>query len=218
MLIGQAQLAVKTLNTNYDLDVQEYVIINFSGLERIIDKLGGLSIDVKSYEINETNKYIRELNRINGGTWVDGIGNSGVQTLKGRQAVAYARIRKVGDGDTQRTERQRMVLEKVIDKLFQKSHSDLLSLAYEFMPYVKTSVSINELAGTAKDYNKFKDAKIEQYKYPEEYYGGIIRGAWVAKPLTLESNVRKLMKFIYETDEYTPSAKLKEISKEIENM
>ena len=134
--------------------------------------------------------------------------------------MAYARIRKVGNGDIQRTERQREILEKVINKMFEKSHGQLITLAYDFMPYVQTSLDISEIKDTASDYNKFKSAKIEQFRYPAEYWGGLLnqQKGWVAKPTTLESNVKELIEFIYEVDNYEVSSTVKEHSKTIEDM
>lgn len=214
---GGAQLAVKTLNTNYDLDIQNYITINFSGLEKVINKIGGVTVKVGSNEVSEINKYIKELNKIHGGVEASLLSGSGSQTLTGRQAVAYSRIRKVGGGDSERTERQREVLDQVIDKLLKKSHSELVSLAYEFMPYVKTSFSIGEIIDTASDYNTFKNAKREEFRYPKEYKGAMVSGSSVVRPTTLETNVVELIKFIYDLEEYEPSEVVKQISQEIEN-
>lgn len=212
---GGAQLAVKTLNTNYDLDIKHFVTINFSGMEKIVNRIGGVTVNVKKNEIDEINKYIKELNKINGGKEVEGLTKEGKQTISGRQAVAYARIRKVGNGDAARTDRQREVLEQVMEKLFKLSHTELVSLANEFMPYVKTSFTIKDIMNTASDFNTFKNAKRSEFRSPEKYVGAKVNGASVVKPDTLESNVKALYNFIYGIDDYEVSNTVKEISEEI---
>lgn len=217
IIMGEHGLAVKTLNTNYDLDIQDYVTINFLGLETIINKLGGVTIDVASGDVAEVNKFIQELNEVNGGEWVGKLSGSGTQTLNGRQAVAYARIRMVGNGDARRTERQREVLQQVISKLMNLGYSNLISVVYDFMPYVETSFSITDVLQISTSYSKFKNAQVYQYRYPDVYVGATIGGASVVKPKTLESNVIDMFKFIYEVDEYIVTDTVKEISKAIEN-
>ena len=211
---GNAQLAVKTLNTNYDLDIQEYVTINFNGLEKVVNKLGGVKIEIKSYEISEINKIINNLNSLNGNK-VELITQSGEQLLNGRQTVAYARIRKVGNGDEQRTQRQREVIEKIINKIQNLNYQEALSLANEFMPYVKTSFSLSDSLNKAKDFNFFKTATVLEFKYPDTYKFATVNKSSVVKPDTLETNVIKLHQFIYNIEQYMVSDKVIELSTEI---
>ena len=210
---GNAGLAVKTLNENYDLDVKEYVTVNFIGLEKIVDRLGGLKLNVNSNEISEINKYITNLNDINGGTKAPLLTSSGEQLLSGRQVVAYSRIRKVSNGnDAQRTDRQREVVESIIKKLSSQSTTSLAALATEFMPYVQTNFSLTDIIGRLKDYNTFKDAATSEFRYPATWAGGTVNGLSIVRPTTLETNVVELHKFIYGLDDYTPSDRVKEIS------
>src|SRR5690606_23006837 len=105
---GGPKLAMQTINQNFNLDITRYVTVDFFGLEEIIDAMGGVDIDVKEKEVNHLNKILNELNSLDKKNRTSpGITRSGLQTLNGRQAVAYSRIRKVGHGDTERTERQR---------------------------------------------------------------------------------------------------------------
>ena len=217
-MYGGAQLAVKTLNTNYDLDIQEYITINFTGLEKVVNKIGGVEVEVKSSEIKELNKYIKQLNELNGGQQSKLLTSGGKQTLDGRQTVAYSRIRKVNGGnDVQRTARQRDVLDIIIAKLFKLSHTELVTLAYDFMPYVETSFSINEIVDTVSDYNTFKNAERDDFRYPQEYESVYIDGVATIRPLTLESNVKKLFAFIYEVEDYETSEMVREISEIVKN-
>ena len=90
--------------------------MNFFSLAKIIDALGGVTVDVKNYEVREINKYILEVAQIERSPYTP-IKNAGLQTLNGAQAVSYSRIRAVGNGDYERTERQRRVVTALIEKV-----------------------------------------------------------------------------------------------------
>ena len=112
---GGPALAIRTVNENYNMDIQKYVTVDFFSLEKIIDELGGVDIYVKDYEVKPLNGIIRSLNNLNKGKKCSPlIEKPGMHRLNGRQAVAYARIRKVGNSDFERTDRQRAVLKSLI--------------------------------------------------------------------------------------------------------
>lgn len=98
---GGPELALKTLNENFDLNIKEVMIVNFSSLIEIIDKIGGVTINITDEEISH----------------IHGINSSGEQLLNGSQALAYSRIRYATGGDYKRTERQRTVVNAVFNKL-----------------------------------------------------------------------------------------------------
>ena len=104
---GGHQLAVKTLNQNYGLDIQDFVSVNFSQLADIIDYIGGVKIDVSEAENEVMKKYIDELNKL--GVKTDYLTQTGYVLLTGGQAVAYARNRYTGT-DLDRMDRQYEVL------------------------------------------------------------------------------------------------------------
>ena len=119
--------------------------MDFFNLPKIIDELGGIELDVKSEEINNLNKYIKENQRLLGVSGDHTIKSSGVQTLSGIQALSYARIRSVGDGDFERTDRQRKVIIAMIDKAKTMSPIKLTSLVEKYIDSIETSLSLNKL-------------------------------------------------------------------------
>lgn len=125
---GKAPLTLKTLNYNFDLDITRYVAFNFDAIEHIIDMIDGIELDVHENELKVTNDYIWHLNSLSG-TDEDApyLTTGGLQTLSGRQAMAYMRNRYVGD-DFDRMNRQNKVMEAMIDKVMNQSYTELLSL------------------------------------------------------------------------------------------
>ena len=103
---GGPQLAVKTINSNYKLNIKDYVAVNFSTLPKLVDAVGGVDINIKDYELSELRDF--------------GINSTGLQRLDGEQALMYARIRFVGNGDYERTERHRTILNSVFNKLMKQ--------------------------------------------------------------------------------------------------
>lgn len=109
-------MAVKTLNQNFDLNIREYATVNFNQMAQIVDSVGGVDIELSEAERKDANRSIWEQSEV-AGLPPDYIGSAGLQTLNGTQAVAYARIRYVGNADFQRTSRQREVLRQIFEKV-----------------------------------------------------------------------------------------------------
>ena len=196
---GGPELAIKTLNQNFDMNIREFATVDFFGLEKIIDTLGGLEINVKENEVEYANFGIRGMNRMDGksGGYLE---ESGLQTLNGRQAVSYSRIRKTGDGDFERTERQRFVLEQVINKGLNAGIGKYPALLNTALPFVKTSLSKKEILSLGTFVLTSGINEVDKYRLPldsllkEEKINGV---AYII-PDTLEDNVAALKKFIYD--------------------
>lgn len=198
-IFGGPSLAIKTVNTNFDLDIRHYVTVDFFGLEKIIDQVGGVTIDVKKQEIPYINSCIQELNSLNKNTKpAPLLKNPGPQTLNGRQAVAYARVRKVGNGDFERTERQRRVLVELFKKIKTINPLKLPGLVSTMLPYVETNLSKTEILSLGISVLGFKNKDIIQYRLPVDgtYESKRIDGMAVLVP-DLEKNKVLLHDFIY---------------------
>ena len=113
---GGPELAVQTINQNFGLDITEYATVTFAGMAEIIDAAGGVEVEITEEERVSANGSIWEQWDACG-VEEDYIESAGRQVLSGTQAVAYARIRHVGNADYQRTSRQRIVLTALIDQL-----------------------------------------------------------------------------------------------------
>ncbi len=210
---GGYSLALSTINTNFDLDISEYVTVNFQALVDAIDLLGGITIDVQPNEVKYVNGYTRELNRINK-TNVAGIKSSGEQLLNGTQATAYARIRYTAGGDYKRTARQRLVIQKVFDKLKKSDLKTVNNFINQVFPNVSTNLSSSELLSLSKDVLSYNIT--DQTGFPFEPDAHTYQKVSYVFPVDLAANVTKLHEFLFEETGYVPSQKVKNYSKEID--
>ena len=178
---GGPSLSIKTLNKTFDLNIQDYISLDFFNLPKIIDELGGVELEVKSQEINNLNKYIRENQSLLGLKGDYRIKNPGIQNLSGVQALSYARIRSVGDGDFERTERQRKVILAMIEKAKTLSPLKLTGLVEKYIDSIETSLSLNKILSIGANLLLGK-YDIEQSRVPFEgdfdKDGRLINGVW----------------------------------------
>ena len=197
---GGPSLSIKTLNNTFNLNIEDYISLDFFNLPKIIDELGGIELDVKSEEINNLNKYIKENQRLLGVSGDHTIKSSGVQTLSGIQALSYARIRSVGDGDFERTDRQRKVIIAMIDKAKTMSPIKLTSLVEKYIDSIETSLSLNKLLSIGANL-LLGGYEIEQTRAPFEGEfndsGKIINGVWYLT-FDQEKTTESLQKYIFD--------------------
>lgn len=195
---GGPELAVKTLNQNFGLDITDYAVLDFVGLSNIIDTLGGVEVEVKEKEIKEINKYMKEVAKIKKEKATP-VEKAGLQLLNGNQATAYARIRKVGEGDFDRAERQKNVLSALFAKIKDQDMSKYPDIAATLLPYVDTSMSAGEIVKTGIGVLKQGMGNIDWYRFPLYGYckGEMIKGVWY---LTTDLAVTReqIHQFIYE--------------------
>lgn len=151
---GGPELAMKTLNENFDLNIKDCIVVNFTSLPEIVDKLGGVDINIISEELSHVP-----------GTHV------GMNTLNGKQALAYSRIRHASGGDYKRTERQRVVIDTIFNKLKSSSASDYSSLINTFLPYVKTNMTNSELLTLATNFSSVISTGLQQERFPKDGQG-----------------------------------------------
>ena len=161
-MLGGPELLMKTVKETYNVSIDKYIIINFWGFETIVDYIGGIEVDVKDYQLEELNKYIGEST---GGNDCP-VEKAGIQTLNGKQALSYARIRyNVGD-EYERTDRQREVIFKVIEKLQNTKPSKYLGIMNTMLEYIKTNIDPLEALNMAYTIYKFPSLEMEQLQIP----------------------------------------------------
>ena len=161
-MLGGPELLMKTVKETYNVNIDKYIIINFWGFETIVDYIGGIEVDVKDYQLEELNKYIGEST---GGNDCP-VEKTGIQTLNGKQALSYARIRyNVGD-EYERTDRQREVIFKVIEKLQNTKPSKYLGVMNTMLEYIKTNIDPLEALNMAYTIYKFPSLDVEQLQIP----------------------------------------------------
>jgi LCP family protein required for cell wall assembly len=174
---GGAELLMNTLQNTFNIKLDKYAIINFGGFEGVVDAVGGLDINVKSYEVSEINKYIGETDSVKSPM----ITKAGYQHMDGQQSLSYARIRHVGNGVYERDERQRTVASLLLDKLKTTSVFNYPTLMSKLMPCIKTNIEPAFFLSYAYTVSKFKPLKVEQLQIPltELSDGRIYNGSWV---------------------------------------
>lgn len=161
-MLGGPELLMKTVKETYNVSIDKYIIINFWGFETIVDYIGGIEVDVKDYQLEELNKYIGEST---GGNDCP-VEKTGIQTLNGKQALSYARIRyNVGD-EYERTDRQREVIFKVIEKLQNTKPSKYLGVMNTMLEYIKTNIDPLEALNMAYTIYKLPSLDVEQLQIP----------------------------------------------------
>lgn len=192
--LGGVELLLKTINQDFNLNIQNYVSVDFHAFQDIVDKLGGIDVEVKDYEVKEINKYIKEVN----GSKATLLSGPGMQHLNGQQALSYCRIRKVGNGDYERTERQRKVLSLLIEKARKTSLFKLPDLVSTVLPYVRTNIPTTKLMSIGYTAYKFGDTPVETLRIPANglFENANIRGMAVLLP-DIEKNTELLNRFIF---------------------
>ena len=214
---GGPIMTVKTLNENFDLNIHDYVEVNFKAVSDIVDALGGITVDVKEDEIENLNKYIRENNRLLKGTKSKELTKAGNQKLDGKQALSYCRIRYAGNGDYQRTARQRIVMSKIYSTLKNSSLLTQKKALESVLPYITTSMSSNDMWPIIMAYLKGDGGpKSKSLTKNDLMKSGTINGGWCLIFDTLKENVQYLHKIIYGTD-YTVSPTVEQRNTEYEN-
>lgn len=210
---GEEEEAVPMLNRNLDMDIDHYVTVDFSAMVDVIDALDGIDVEVTEEEIPYLNNYSVEIIENTGiDTWA--ITEPGYQHLTGVQATAYARIRATLGDDFRRTERQRLVLEKIAEKAKSASLSTLNMIIDRVFPKVRTNFTLPEILAYAKDISKYQIG--ESKGFPVDLETMIFGEAGDSVvPDSLESNVKKLHSFLFGDNGYRPSSTVCDISDEL---
>ena len=218
---GGGQLAMRTINKNFELNIENYITINFYGLASIIDSLGGIDIEMTAKEAKAINTYLRQHppkydNQSKDYERENLPNKAGTHHCDGIQAVMYARLRKV-DNDFGRTARQRKLMELLLEKVLDggMSMTELNNLLNACMPYVQTNMKASTLFDLAlgvlrsgiSDRLTRGESLLEQHHVPMDgtYSYLDVDGASVINmgSKSFPKNVRALHEFIY--GEYIPA-------------
>lgn len=182
---GDIHTYISAVENLYKIKIDNYVIVNFTSFEKIIDNLGGVELELTSAEINEINNHQKRY----GGVYIDKTfdGTKGTLKLSGKQALAYCRIRKI-DSDNMRANRQKICLSKVFSDMKNASSVQLLKILNDMVPYIRTDMPKSNIISTAKyalsegwmSYDVFT-SNVPEYRNDENGAGGTFYGAWCWK-------------------------------------
>lgn len=174
---GGAGLLINTINENFNLDIQRFAMFDFWSAANLIDAAGGVRINVTKAEIPYLNKNLREQNKlVPKSRQSPAITKAGRQLLDGRQAIAWARIRKL-DSDYNRAGRQRTVMMAMIAKLRSGNILAMLRMAGQGLRHIETSLTsldLIRLGSSAAPLTR----DILQYRVPEEGLYTVIENPW----------------------------------------
>lgn len=215
---GGPDLALQTINQNFDTTITDYVTIDFSAMVSMVNAVGGVTIDIETdEELDWVNEYLMDVNEKveTGSPFLE---DTGSQVVDGSQALAYCRVRYVGDGDFDRTLRQRVVFEQVLSKALDLDLKEQYNLVMATLPYVETSLSTMEMLKYGANLALMPSKDIEQSRFPTDDLISLdmLDGVSYVIPNTLAENIEAFYQFIYETP-YTPSDAAMEISDEIKD-
>ena len=215
---GGAKKMINMLNKNLDMNISDFVTVNFQAVAETVELLGGIDVEMKKEEVVHLNNYCVETSEVTGMDYTPLKEIEGVQHLNGVQAVAYARIRKTSGNDFRRAARQREVIYKIVEKAKNSSIATLNTVLDKIFPMIYTSLTEKEILSMGMDMLSY-DIE-DQTGFPFDHlYGDTVKeamdGVDCVLPITLESNVIKLHEFLYPEDSYVPSNEVKTYSQEI---
>ncbi len=179
---GGAELSVKTLNQTFGLDIQNYAFINFTNMEKVIDVLGGVELEVSSAYQKEANKHINRLANLRGIT-PKPIPGTGKQTLSGMQVLGMLRARHNVGGTGQRSAMHEIVLNACYEKLRTKNVLEYPNIAKELLSLVQTTLTSADVTNIGMK-AVISGYKIRNAVFPLEvdqqggYGGKMIGGVW----------------------------------------
>ena len=165
---GGPNLLMQTINRTYNLNIENYVTVNFYGICDIVDTMGGVTIQLEESEPWAINTTVEESYGDYGDTPIQRIPSDATEArLCGAQALAYARIRKL-DNDFGRQARQRKLLMAMAREVVNSSIPQMISLATTCFDYVSTNMSLFDIIGLATRVMTTGISDIRMYAYPEE--------------------------------------------------
>ena len=213
---GGVEQAISLLNRNFDLDIQNYASVNFNALVDVIDLLGGIEVEMTAEEAFWCNGYAFETAQVTGKEMVQIKEEAGTQLLDGVHAVGYARIRYTDGNDFKRTERQRIVLEKVVEKAKSASFSTLNKIIDQVFPQVSTSFSSTDLLGFAANALNYNIVDTSGFPFEVTTSENVLNhsGSYVV-PIDFSSNVSRLHEYLFGEKDYTPSETVQQIDNDI---
>lgn len=207
---GGPKQAVKMLNSNLDLNIAEYVCVDWAALVEAIDALGGIEIEITAQEAELINAYIWEIDEMMGSV-SEAVYGEGIKTLTGAQATSYARIRKTSGDDFKRSSRQRIVLEAMLNKAKTADIPTLLEICNVVFDDISASLELSEILGLAIHVSEYQI--VSTTGFPFDMTTRKVSGAGDAViPIGLEKNVKQLHHYLFDAEEYETSNTVRHIS------
>ncbi len=209
---GGPERSISMLNKNLDLNITDYMAVNFNAVVTVIDLLGGIDLEITDEEMGYINGYCVENQQVTGVGYTP-LSSSGYVHLDGIQALAYCRIRYTEGWDYKRTERQRTVLTLAWKKAVQQGPAGIASIVNTMLPQISTSMSNLEILSLATSIGSYSLG--DQTGFPFDKAGANIAAGDCVVPVNLAANVTQLHTFLYGDTGYIPSETVQAISTKI---
>lgn len=212
---GGPEQAINMLNKNLDLEITDYVTVDFNSIVECVDLLGGVEMTVTDEEAVLMYGYMDEISKLTKKS-SEYLPGAGTYNLDGVQACAFARIRYTTGDDYKRTERQRAVLSAMIKKAQKSDLKTINSLIDQVFSDIKTSFSSTELISLASKIFNYSLGETTGFPFEKNTKKLGSKGD-VVVPCDLTSNVTQLHVFLYEDEDYEPTDTVKSNSAQIIN-
>lgn len=201
---GGAEESVRMLNRNLDLDIQDYVVVDFQAVTEAIDLLGGVEVEIDAAEAKWMDFYINETALVTGHE-AHSITQPGTYTLDGVQATSYCRIRYTAGDDFKRAQRQREVIAKMVEKAKNADLFTINKIIDSVLDDISTNFTAGEMISLASQLMNYELADTTGFPFhlTTANLGGS-KGS-VVIPCDLVTNVTDLHKYLFNDFNYTPS-------------
>lgn len=212
---GGPEQAINMLNTNLDLNITDYVTVDFNAVVECVDLLGGVEVTVTDEEAVLMYGYMDEISKLTKKK-SEYLPGAGTYNMDGVQACSYARIRYTAGDDYKRAERQRIVLSAMIEKAQKSSLSTINKLIDQVFGDIKTSYSNTDLIALAAQVFNYKLTDTAGFPFEKNSMTLGSKGS-VVVPCDLQSNVEQLHVYLFEDEVYEPTERVKSNSAKIIN-
>ena len=210
------------IDNNLDIPIDEYFIVNFSAVADVVDALGGIDVWMTKQEVIHMNNYCVETSNVTGKEYtpIEPDEEAHDYHLNGVQAVSYARIRYTKGNDMKRTQRQRVVINKILEEARKQPFAAIQTAITDILPNCRTSMSISDILSYAANMEYYQIEKTTGFPFEHIERHCSPNGEMIdpVVPVTLRNNVKELHQFFYEDDEYVPTTLTEWISKGIEEI
>ncbi|MGI6117762.1 MAG: LCP family protein [Bilifractor sp.] len=221
---GGPEQMLTMMNLNFDLNLEEYVTVNFQAVADAVELLGGVDIELSRDEIKALNGLNNETSKVTGYDYnlltvpseeelPDG--EYQLTHLDGSQALSYARIRYTAGNDFRRTARQRVLIEKILEKMKNSSASTVDAVLEKVLPQVETNISKKEILSMVEPVLSYKISDTTGFPFDHYEDDGSVTDLTCVIPVTLETNAEKLHEFLFPDESYTPSETVRKYSEHI---
>lgn len=195
--LGGPKGAIAALNKNLNLDIVDYVSVDFGAVVDAVDLLDGIELELTNQEVQIMNdNYIDEINKVTNHS-SSKLSGGGTHTVDGVQALAYCRIRYTAGDDFKRTERQRTVLTKMIEKAKGSSLTTIGGMIDSMMDEISTSLTSKDLLKLAGDVMGYELAGTHGWPF-ELCTGNYGSQSSLVVPTDLETNVEELHEYLFD--------------------